>query len=337
MRMRHALMFANLMAALVLLYVVVNESAPMLLFAVLAGAWWFQRWGGLVTGAAVGSVFFIVSPSTYEGVVLGEQLVGESLFRLVVYASLGYTVGWLLEVRDDQAERLSALRTVQEALIPTSLDTRPGIDVAARYEPARDGVAGDFYLGVRGPGDTVIIALGDVEGKGVWAAQCAHYVRTSLISFARYETRPEQLLQLANVALRERIREQPLFCTVCVVVLSTTCVRWSTAGHHAPILAGRWLSDDGGPPLGIVEDWRGTAGECAWGVGDEVVLASDGVLEARPHGGTADDMWGDERLAAWRFDGDLDDALDGLIDALHAYAGSPADDVSVCVARRVDA
>ena len=69
------------------------------------------------------------------------------------------------------APRLLA-RTLQQTLIPPALPHDPGLDVAAVYRPAGDGdeIGGDFYdvfqIGV----DDWVVAVGDVQGKGVDAA-----------------------------------------------------------------------------------------------------------------------------------------------------------------------
>ena len=81
------------------------------------------------------------------------------------------------------SERAHIARTLQESLLPPQLPDIPGIEVAARYTAAGEGidVGGDFYdvFDVDGGGWSVVI--GDVCGKGADAA--------ALTALARYTLR----------------------------------------------------------------------------------------------------------------------------------------------------
>ncbi len=63
-----------------------------------------------------------------------------------------------------------------------------GAELAAHYVPAQQGVGGDFFLTAEGPRDSTVLLVGDVVGKGVHAARRAVFVRTSLVTFAPFET-----------------------------------------------------------------------------------------------------------------------------------------------------
>ena len=59
---------------------------------------------------------------------------------------------------------------VQAALLPTDLPKRmKGVDVAARFEPARE-LGGDLYDFLSPEAHSLVVAVGDVSGKGVPAA-----------------------------------------------------------------------------------------------------------------------------------------------------------------------
>ena len=59
---------------------------------------------------------------------------------------------------------------VQTALLPTELPARmKGVDVAGRFEPARE-LGGDLYDFLAPDTTTLVVAVGDVSGKGVPAA-----------------------------------------------------------------------------------------------------------------------------------------------------------------------
>ena len=71
---------------------------------------------------------------------------------------------------EDRLERRFAPLGVQTALLPTELPKRfKGVDVAARFEPAYE-LGGDLYDFLTPEPQSLVIAVGDVSGKGVPAA-----------------------------------------------------------------------------------------------------------------------------------------------------------------------
>ena len=78
------------------------------------------------------------------------------------------------------AERSEVLaRTLRQSLLPPVLPDVPGLEVAARYQPARgEEVVGDFYDVFRAARSSWCVVMGDVCGKGPEAATVtalAHY------------------------------------------------------------------------------------------------------------------------------------------------------------------
>src|SRR5207247_3174804 len=72
------------------------------------------------------------------------------------------------EIRIDKELRFA--QRVQSALLPTELPKRmKGVDVAARFTPARE-LGGDLYDFLAPDPNSLVIAVGDVSGKGVPAA-----------------------------------------------------------------------------------------------------------------------------------------------------------------------
>src|SRR5439155_13427701 len=72
------------------------------------------------------------------------------------------------EVRLEKEIRFA--QRVQMALLPTELPKRlKGVDVAARFAPARE-LGGDLYDFLAPEPNSLVVAVGDVSGKGVPAA-----------------------------------------------------------------------------------------------------------------------------------------------------------------------
>ena len=67
-------------------------------------------------------------------------------------------------------KELRFAQRVQAALLPSELPKRmKGVDVAARFAPARE-LGGDLYDFLSPEANTLVVAVGDVSGKGVPAA-----------------------------------------------------------------------------------------------------------------------------------------------------------------------
>ena len=68
------------------------------------------------------------------------------------------------------AKEIEFAQRVQTALLPTELPKRmKGVDVAARFAPARE-LGGDLYDFLAPDPQGLVVAVGDVSGKGVPAA-----------------------------------------------------------------------------------------------------------------------------------------------------------------------
>jgi serine phosphatase RsbU (regulator of sigma subunit) len=192
---------------------------------------------------------------------------------------------------------LNDLRAVRNALTPPELASRPGVDLAASFLPATDGVSGDFYLVADGPHEATALVVGDVVGKGLEAARRAAFIRTVFATTAPFSDDPGQLLSWANTALFERAKDDRDFVTVGCVTYSPQdrILRWGYAGHP-PVLwldTGEELSGGRAPPLGLSEELACITAEHQLAPGTGVLLYTDGVTEARHNG----DQFGQTRLA----------------------------------------
>ena len=87
---------------------------------------------------------------------------------------------------------LNDLRAVRNALTPPELSSQPGVDLAASFLPATEGVSGDFYLVGQGPNDATALIVGDVVGKGLPAARRAAFIRTVFATTAPFSDDPGQ-------------------------------------------------------------------------------------------------------------------------------------------------
>ena len=179
--------------------------------------------------------------------------------------------------------------TLQTSLLPSALPAIPGIETAARFRPAHDGleVGGDFYdVFPTGSGSWAIV-VGDVCGKGPEAAAVTALARYTLRAVAALEHSPSRILTRLNEAL---LRQGPAaeFCTAAYVRIDQetggTRLTMCSAGHPLPLFlhAGGTAEPVGrhGLLLGLEADPGLTDVTVALGPGDALMLYTDGLTDA---------------------------------------------------------
>ncbi len=186
-------------------------------------------------------------------------------------------------------KELRFAKRVQAALLPTQLPKRlKGIDLAASFAPARE-LGGDFHDFLLPESNALIVAVGDVSGKGVpaalYSAFAGELVRGRTVRRRNlYERSPANVLTSINTILRERQIEE-YYCTLCYAVfdLKRRTVTLANSGLPYPV----WSSGETcrqielpGVPLGSFFGVTYDELMLPVSVGDCFVFYSDGVSEA---------------------------------------------------------
>ncbi|MER6711113.1 MULTISPECIES: SpoIIE family protein phosphatase [unclassified Streptomyces] len=175
---------------------------------------------------------------------------------------------------------------LQEALLPHSLPSLPGIEAAGRYVPATQGmdIGGDFYDLVRTQGMAAAV-IGDVQGHNVTAAGLMGQVRTAVRAYTAVGQAPEEVMRSTNRLLLDLGSE--LFASCLYLRLDPAHGRavMSRAGHPPPLLRRpdgrvRVLDLAGGPLLGIDASAVYPTTEVALPPGSLLVLYTDGLVES---------------------------------------------------------
>ncbi len=206
------------------------------------------------------------------------------------------------EIRIEKELRFA--QRVQVALLPTDLPKRiKGVDVAARFEPAYE-LGGDFYDFLAPEPHSLVIAVGDVSGKGVPAALYSAFAgelvrsRTFRRRYTSDRSSPAGVLASMNTILHERQLE-PYYCTLCYALFDfkRRTVVLANSGLPYPVrCSGETASQIvlPGVPLG---SFGGSAyDEVTYDLtaGDVILFCSDGVFEANDARGRE---FGVERLS----------------------------------------
>jgi len=192
------------------------------------------------------------------------------------------------EVRLEKEIRFA--QRVQSGLLPVELPKKmKSVDVAASLEPAR-GLGGDFYDFLAPEPNSLVVAVGDVSGKGVPAALYSAFAgelirsRTFRRRYAPELFGPAGVLASTNTILHQRQLEE-YYCTLCYAVfdLKRRTVTLANSGLPYPIrCSGESVAqiELPGVPLG---SFAGSAyDELSFDLsaGDLFVFCTDGVFEA---------------------------------------------------------
>jgi len=174
---------------------------------------------------------------------------------------------------------------LQRSLLPRALPETVGIQVAARYLPARDEVGGDWYDVIELPRGLVGVAIGDVVGHGVRAAALMGQLRTALHSYALEGHGPARALELVDRFVQSMGAYAMATAAYAVFDPETSRLRIATAGHLPPIIVSggnaRVLDLTPGAPLGGFPYGSCPEQEFSLATGEILVLYTDGLVERR--------------------------------------------------------
>ncbi|WP_405579555.1 SpoIIE family protein phosphatase [Streptomyces sp. NBC_01190] len=200
--------------------------------------------------------------------------------------ALGGMIGQALERATLYDTTNQVARGLQAALLPHVMTEIPGLDSAACYLPASQGmdIGGDFYDLIRLDETTAAAVIGDVQGHNVNAAALMGQVRTAIHTHASSGAPPGEVLARANRLLIDL--HSPLFASCLYVQLDLRGGRalLATAGHPPPVLRHpdrrtEVLSVPPGLLLGIEPDAEYGTVEIQLPPGALLALYTDGLVE----------------------------------------------------------
>ncbi|MDX2527456.1 SpoIIE family protein phosphatase [Streptomyces europaeiscabiei] len=226
---------------------------------------------------------------------------------------------------------------LQQALLPHSLPSIPGIEAASRYLPATRGmdIGGDFFDLVLSHGRASAV-IGDVQGHNVTAAGLMGQIRTAVRAYTTVGQAPEEVMSSTNRLLIDLGSELFASCLYLRLDPEHGKAVMARAGHPPPLLRRpdgkvRVLDLAGGPLLGIDAAATYPTTEVALAEGSVLALYTDGLIESP--GVDIEDALAvlGERLAR-AGEGPLDSLADSLVRETEA-AQERADDVALLLLR----
>lgn len=240
---------------------------------------------------------------------------------------------------------LSIAKEIQLGILPTDPSEcarGTALDVAAILESAQQ-VGGDLFLTLRTAPEKVLVAVGDVSGKGVPASLFMAVTMTLLRSLATEGTEPAAILERLNRHLSGQ-NPRGMFVTLSCALFDLTemTVTLASAGHPSPVLlspgrAAEMPFPTTGTVCGLFP--RSPYGQTSrpFQPGDCLVFYSDGVSEAFS---PEDEEFGYERLMK-TVDGHRDQDAKGITAEVlsavreHAAGRKQSDDITVLAVRHM--
>jgi serine phosphatase RsbU (regulator of sigma subunit) len=227
-------------------------------------------------------------------VALGEKIYGlkyttEELAQLSVISNqIGVALENIKLLRESVEkklleEELQIARRVQSQLLPASSPAIPGYDLSASTIPSRL-VGGDYYDFDVVDGDTLVLVVADVSGKGIPASLLMATLRAAVNSNADARKSPAVMLGRINKLLYESTSPEE-FATLFygVVDLKNGMMKYANAGHEFPFLvhSGRVQQlSESGLVIGCVESYPYEESSCEIPRGATLVLYTDGITDA---------------------------------------------------------
>jgi len=244
----------------------------------------------------------------------------------------------------EQQSHIAAV--LQHSLLPRSLPEIRGFESSSRFLAAGEAyeVGGDFYDVFRTGSGTWTAVIGDVCGKGPEAASLTALARYTVRTAAHPESSPSEILQTLHESISAE-RADMRFCTAALARIQSprngmdsARVTVALGGHPNPLV----LRKDGrvdaigepGTLLGVLPSPILADTEAHLGVGDSLILYTDGVLDVGDRSKRDDPDWLIEQLSA-SAGKSADEIAEELAQAaIERHGGEPRDDIAVLVLHR---
>jgi serine phosphatase RsbU (regulator of sigma subunit) len=248
----------------------------------------------------------------------------------------------LLEVADRLSLKgeLEVAREIQLAMLPRGTYAVADIEICGVTRPANT-VGGDFYDVLPLPDGSIVMALGDVAGKGSPAALLMALLLAVLRTLVDERLEPQVLVERLNVQI-SRHSPASRFITFFYAVYhpGTGELTYVNAGQNPPLVrraSGRFERlGPTGVALGMFEESTFGAACTRMAAGDMLILYSDGITEAEDPAGQPLEEAGLELLIERHTDDTPAGISTHVLAAVEAHAQRSrlSDDLTILILKR---
>ena len=287
------------------------------------------------------------------GIIYADSPIAEGRFtedHLKVLTTLASVAAIRVEnarLTEEQFERqrlereLQVASEIQQRFQPASAPVVTGYELQGISFPCYE-IGGDYYDFIQRANGNLVVALGDVSGKGTAAALLMSSLHAAVHAQVETHDSPVKTITSINRYLVESIPANR-FVTLFYAELSPKdgMLSFLNAGHNPPLIvhSGGTMEQlaAGGLPLGIMADADFREGRTTLHPGDVLVIYSDGVSEAVNPAG---EEFGPTRLyevVARNLDASAAGIRDRIESALTKFCeGTPAaDDITLVICKRL--
>lgn len=287
------------------------------------------------------------------GIIYADSPTYESTFKeehLDILTTLASVASIRVENASLMDERINRERMERELELATEIQQRfqpSGPPIVEGYEFQGISfscyeIGGDYYDFIPRHDGQMLVALGDVSGKGTAAALLMSSLHAAMHAQVAAKTPLEDMVVSINKYLSENTPANR-FITLFTAELDTGTgsIRFINAGHNPPLIgrANGTIEQlaSGGLPLGIMPFAEYDVGTAHLSPGDVLVIYSDGVSEAN---NLAEDEFGMDRLTAV-ISANVSRSASGIRDkvesALSAFTGTaaPNDDITLVIVKKL--
>ncbi len=185
------------------------------------------------------------------------------------------------------AEQREIAVALQHALLPDALPQVAGLETDARYLAGEAGmeIGGDWYDVIPVSEHSVLIAVGDVSGRGLRAASTMASLRFAIHAYAVQEDDPATILFKLSQLLS--IAESGQLATVLCAVLELDARRLTlaSAGHLPALLIadgrGQYVNGKVGVPIGVEKSARYESTTISVPANATLLAFTDGLVERK--------------------------------------------------------
>lgn len=270
------------------------------------------------------------------------ELLNESLKELQFqYGTYVKEQDQVRKARRKYEKDLKSAKEIQRTIVPQGyelLKNRQEIDLHAVLQPA-ESIGGDLYDYFFIDDSHILIAMGDVSGKGIPAALFMAVAHTLIKSNSNVLS-ARHIVEVVNKAMsKENLNQHFLTLFLGVLDIQTGILDYCNAAHNYPFLVRKStiipLEQTHGLPIGLYANKPYKADSIVLSKNDLLILYTDGVTDCKNE---QSEFYGIGRLTDFISGlGGLSphELVDELMNDLMAFKGSAvqADDISLMVLR----